>query len=146
MPNVLPVRIEAVSIDRRAITVHPDDTGTKNTVHQAIGRIRGGLYTKILTAAAGIDQVLGFSLTPGRAHDGRGATMRTSYQDANFVRASPSTTSRSVALNALLSRLAGLRLAVPEEELRWRLPSGCRGLEALPVVWDVIEPPRPSSR
>jgi cytochrome P450 len=42
-----------------------------------------------------------------------------------------------VALNALLRRLPGLRLAVPEEELRWRFLPGFRALQALPVAWDV---------
>jgi cytochrome P450 len=41
-----------------------------------------------------------------------------------------------IALRALLARLPGLRLAVPEEELRWRFLPGFRGLEALPVTWD----------
>jgi cytochrome P450 len=41
-----------------------------------------------------------------------------------------------VALGALLSRLPGLRLAVPEEELRWKRGLATRGLLALPVAWD----------
>jgi cytochrome P450 len=42
-----------------------------------------------------------------------------------------------IALNALLARLPGLRVAVPEEALRYRFLPGFRALEALPVVWDV---------
>jgi len=42
-----------------------------------------------------------------------------------------------VALTTLLARLPNLRLAVPEEELRYRFLPGFRGLEALPVRWDV---------
>jgi cytochrome P450 len=41
-----------------------------------------------------------------------------------------------VALNALLARLPGLRLDVPESELRYRFLPGFRALEALPVRWD----------
>jgi cytochrome P450 len=41
-----------------------------------------------------------------------------------------------VALGTLLRRLPGLRLAVPEDDLRWRFLPGFRGLEALPVTWD----------
>ena len=40
-----------------------------------------------------------------------------------------------IALNTLLRRLPGLRLAVPESELRWRLVPMFRALEALPVAW-----------
>ena len=42
-----------------------------------------------------------------------------------------------VALTTLLARLPNLRLAVPEEELTYRFLPGFRGLEALPVRWDV---------
>nr|MBA2665791.1 cytochrome P450 [Trueperaceae bacterium] len=42
-----------------------------------------------------------------------------------------------VALDALLARLPGLHLDVPEEELRWRFLPGFRALEALPVAWEV---------
>jgi cytochrome P450 len=41
-----------------------------------------------------------------------------------------------VAMNALLSRLPNLRLALDESELRWRFLPGFRGLEALPVGWE----------
>ncbi|MEU8891244.1 cytochrome P450 [Streptomyces sp. NPDC048442] len=40
-----------------------------------------------------------------------------------------------VLLSALLDRFPHLRLAVPEEELRWRRGSINRGPEALPVAW-----------
>ena len=42
-----------------------------------------------------------------------------------------------IALGTLLSRLPGLRLAVPEQELRWRPVPLFRSLVALPVAWDV---------
>jgi cytochrome P450 len=42
-----------------------------------------------------------------------------------------------IALNALLARLPGVRLAVDEEALRYRFLPGFRALEALPVAWDV---------
>jgi cytochrome P450 len=42
-----------------------------------------------------------------------------------------------VAMTLLLTRLPNLRLAVPESELRWRFLPGFRGLEALPVTWDI---------
>ncbi|MDN3354757.1 cytochrome P450 [Actinomadura sp. DC4] len=41
-----------------------------------------------------------------------------------------------VALGSLLARLPGLRLAVPEEELRWKHGMATRGLLGLPVTWD----------
>lgn len=40
-----------------------------------------------------------------------------------------------IALGTLLRRLPGLRLAVPVEELRWRLVPLFRSLVALPVAW-----------
>ncbi|MGX4655671.1 cytochrome P450 [Micromonospora sp. SCSIO 07396] len=43
------------------------------------------------------------------------------------------------ALGALLRRLPGLRLAVPEEELRFKPGLVVRSLEALPVTWDRVE-------
>jgi len=41
-----------------------------------------------------------------------------------------------VALSTLLSRLVGLRLAVPVAELRWRPVALFRSLVSLPVAWD----------
>lgn len=41
-----------------------------------------------------------------------------------------------IALDTLLQRLPGLRLAVPSEELRWRPVPLFRSLVALPVAWD----------
>ena len=41
-----------------------------------------------------------------------------------------------IALGTLLRRLPGLRLAVPEDELRWRPVPLFRSLVALPVAWD----------
>ena len=40
------------------------------------------------------------------------------------------------ALGALLRRLPGLRLAVPESELRFKPGLVVRSLESLPVTWD----------
>jgi cytochrome P450 len=40
-----------------------------------------------------------------------------------------------VAVQALLRRFPGLRLAVPAEELRYKSPSGIYGVETLPVAW-----------
>ncbi|GAA4681868.1 cytochrome P450 [Phytohabitans rumicis] len=40
-----------------------------------------------------------------------------------------------VALGALLERLPGLRLAVPEEELEWKSGMLVRGLKRMPVAW-----------
>jgi cytochrome P450 len=42
------------------------------------------------------------------------------------------------ALGALLRRLPGLRLAVPEEELRFKPGLVVRSLETLPVSWDRV--------
>ncbi|HEU5244027.1 MAG TPA: cytochrome P450 [Gaiellaceae bacterium] len=42
-----------------------------------------------------------------------------------------------IALGTLLRRLPGLRLAAPEDELRWRPVPLFRSLVALPVAWDV---------
>lgn len=41
-----------------------------------------------------------------------------------------------IALGTLLRRLPGLRLAVGEDELRWRPVPLFRSLVALPVAWD----------
>jgi cytochrome P450 len=41
-----------------------------------------------------------------------------------------------IAIETLLRRLPGLRLAAPLEELRWRPVPLFRSLEALPVAWD----------
>ena len=40
-----------------------------------------------------------------------------------------------VALDGIIRRLPGLRLAVAEEDLAWKTGSLARGLEALPVAW-----------
>jgi cytochrome P450 len=42
-----------------------------------------------------------------------------------------------IALETLLRRLPGVRLAVPLEELRWRPVPLFRSLESLPLAWDV---------
>ncbi len=42
-----------------------------------------------------------------------------------------------IALETLLRRLPGVRLAVSLEELRWRPVPLFRSLEALPIAWDV---------
>ncbi|HZT93818.1 MAG TPA: cytochrome P450 [Gaiellaceae bacterium] len=42
-----------------------------------------------------------------------------------------------IALGTLLRRLPGLRLAVPQEELRWRPVPLFRSLVALPVAWEL---------
>jgi cytochrome P450 len=41
-----------------------------------------------------------------------------------------------VSLEAILSRLPGLRIAVPESDLAWETQSLMRGLTAFPVRWD----------
>jgi cytochrome P450 len=41
-----------------------------------------------------------------------------------------------IALGTLLRRLPGIRLAVPQEELRWRPVPLFRSLVELPVAWD----------
>ncbi|MEV7776903.1 cytochrome P450 [Kitasatospora sp. NPDC088351] len=40
-----------------------------------------------------------------------------------------------VAIETVLRRLPGLRLAVPEDELRWKADAMVNGLQALPVAW-----------
>lgn len=40
-----------------------------------------------------------------------------------------------VGIERVLARLPGLRLAVPERELRWKEDAMVNGLQALPVVW-----------
>lgn len=42
-----------------------------------------------------------------------------------------------IGLNSLIQGLPNLRLAVPVSELRWRNSPGFKGLEQLPVQWDV---------
>jgi len=40
-----------------------------------------------------------------------------------------------VALGTILSRLPGLHIAVPENELTWQAGIMMRGLAAFPVAW-----------
>ncbi|MFJ9946696.1 cytochrome P450 [Kitasatospora sp. NPDC091207] len=40
-----------------------------------------------------------------------------------------------VAIETVLDRLPGLRLAVPEDELRWKADAMVNGLQALPIAW-----------
>ncbi len=47
-----------------------------------------------------------------------------------------------VALEALLSRLPGLRIAVPESDLAWQTGALMRGLAAFPVAWDATAAPQ----
>lgn len=42
-----------------------------------------------------------------------------------------------IAMTSLLTQLPDIKLAVPENELRWRFLPGFRGLESLPVTWRV---------
>ena len=42
-----------------------------------------------------------------------------------------------IALETLLRRLPGVRLAVAPEELRWRTVPFVRTFETIPIVWDV---------
>ncbi len=71
--------------------------------------------------------------TPARLADGIShgvdkAAVR--YRDASiFLHGS------TIAINTLLERLPGLRLAAPASSLRWRTTPVLRGLEALPVRW-----------
>jgi cytochrome P450 len=39
------------------------------------------------------------------------------------------------AIGTLLTRFPRLRLAVPEEELKWRTGMVTRGLQELPLLW-----------
>ncbi len=39
----------------------------------------------------------------------------------------------SLTINALVQRFPAVRLAVPAEQLKWRLPGNIRGLKALPL-------------
>jgi len=39
----------------------------------------------------------------------------------------------SLAINALIQRFPGMRLAVPAQQLKWRIPGNIRGLQALPL-------------
>jgi cytochrome P450 len=41
-----------------------------------------------------------------------------------------------VSLQTFLSRLPGLRIAVPESDLSWQVGTVMRGLTAFPVSWD----------
>ncbi|MBX3012892.1 MAG: cytochrome P450 [Caldilineaceae bacterium] len=49
-----------------------------------------------------------------------------------------------IALNTLLQRLPNLRLAAPVETLAWRFNPILRGLQQLPVAWDVVSPAPPA--
>jgi cytochrome P450 len=45
-----------------------------------------------------------------------------------------------VSLETMLSRLPGLRIAVPESELRWLTGTLMRGLATFPITWDASPP------
>jgi cytochrome P450 len=47
-----------------------------------------------------------------------------------------------VALETILSRLPGLRIAVPESDLAWQTATLMRGLAAFPVSWDTTATPQ----
>ncbi|NDU74695.1 cytochrome [Actinomadura sp. DSM 109109] len=56
------------------------------------------------------------------------------------------TTITTIAVDRLFDRFAGLRLAVPADELAWRSSPLIRGLRALPVAYEpAAEPPEPRS-
>jgi hypothetical protein len=40
-----------------------------------------------------------------------------------------------VALDAILTRLPGLQIAVPEDQLTWHTGTMMRGLAAFPITW-----------
>jgi hypothetical protein len=40
-----------------------------------------------------------------------------------------------VALDAILARLPGLQIAVPEDQLTWHTGTMMRGLAAFPITW-----------
>lgn len=50
-----------------------------------------------------------------------------------------------IAIGTLLARCPDLELAVPEDELRWRIFGTQRGLRALPVRFRPSEPRDPTS-
>jgi cytochrome P450 len=49
-----------------------------------------------------------------------------------------------VSLETILSRLPGLRLAVPDSDLVWETQAVFRGPNAFPVAWDVTSPEPPA--
>ncbi|MHB0820418.1 IS5 family transposase [Stutzerimonas stutzeri] len=68
--QIVRIKIEAVSLDSTSIKVHPDGTGApKKNGPQSIGKSRGGWNTKIHLVAANDRTTIGFSLSPGQAHD-----------------------------------------------------------------------------
>jgi len=67
--QIIRVKIEAVSLDRTLVKVHPDGTGALKNGSQAIGQSRGGWTTKIHLVAADARTAIAFALSPGQAHD-----------------------------------------------------------------------------
>ncbi|MFD0463265.1 IS5 family transposase [Microvirga aerilata] len=65
---------EYALIDGTIIRVHQHGTGAKGgTCHQAIGRSRGGLTTKIVALVDALGNLADFLLLPGQRHDSVGA-------------------------------------------------------------------------
>ena len=64
---------EYVMIDGTIVRVHQHGTGAKGgTQHQAIGRSRGGLTTKIVALVDALGNLIRFVLLPGQRHDSVG--------------------------------------------------------------------------
>ena len=65
--------LEYAMIDGTIVQAHQKASGTKGgTQHQAIGRSRGGLSTKIVGMVDALGNLFHFLLLPGQAHDMRG--------------------------------------------------------------------------
>ena len=65
--------LEYAMIDGTIVQAHQKASGTKGgTQHQAIGRSRGGLSTKIVGMIDALGNLFHFLLLPGQAHDMRG--------------------------------------------------------------------------
>ena len=65
---------EYALIDGTIVRVHRHGTGAKGTRHQAIGRSRGGLTTKIVALVDALGNLSRFMLLPGQRHDSIGVS------------------------------------------------------------------------
>ena len=63
------IKLEAVSLDRTSVKVHPDGMGARKNGPQAIGTSRGGWITNLHLGAADARTALTFARSPGQTHD-----------------------------------------------------------------------------
>jgi len=67
--GMIQINVEVVYLDSTSVKVHPDGTRALKKGNQAIGRLRGGLTTKIHMVTASDRSAVSFSLSSGSRHN-----------------------------------------------------------------------------